>query len=50
MLIRKEGERLILEPARAETGLLEYLATLKPSGEQFPDVDETLPPLDDVKL
>jgi antitoxin VapB len=48
-IIRKEGDRLIVEPVRMG-GLLALLASLQPLDETFPDVDESLPPLDDVKL
>ena len=48
-IIRKEGDRLIVEPVR-KGKLLELLAGLDPIEEPFPDVDEDLPPLDDVPL
>ncbi len=48
-IIRKEGDRLIVEPVK-KNGLLALLTILKPLDESFPDVDEGLPPLDDVKL
>ncbi len=48
-IVRKEGDRLIVEPVRRD-GLLAVLAGLEPLDEAFPDVDETLPPLDDVEL
>ena len=48
-ILRKEGDRLILEPVR-KGGLLSVLARLEPLDEEFPDVDETLPPIDDVEL
>ena len=46
--IRKVGDRLILEPARRKS-LLQVLAVMTPlaPGEEFPDVDETLAPLDE---
>ena len=46
--IRKVGDRLILEPARRKS-LLQVLAAMTPlaPGEEFPDVDETLAPLDE---
>ena len=46
--IRKVGERLILEPVRRKSLLrmLEAMTPLAPDDE-FPDVDETLPPLDE---
>ena len=46
-IIRKEGVRLIVEPIR-KGRLLTLLTTLDPLDESFPDVDEDLPPLDDV--
>ncbi len=48
-IIHKEGDRLIVEPVR-KGKLLALLATLEPLEEIFPDVDETLLPLDDVEL
>jgi len=48
-VIHREGDRLIIEPVR-KGKLLALLATLEPLEESFPDIDETLPPLDDVEL
>ena len=48
-LIRKEGDRLIVEPIR-KGQLLALLASMEPLDEPFPDVDEDLPPLDNVAL
>jgi len=48
-IIHKEGDRLIIEPVR-KGKLLALLSTLEPLEEIFPDVDETMPPLDDVEL
>ena len=48
-VIHKEGDRLIVEPLR-KGKLLALLETLEPIKEAFPDVDETLPQLDDVEL
>ena len=48
-IIRKEGNRLVLEPFK-KSGLLSVLAELKPLDDVFPDVDESLLPLDDVPL
>ncbi len=48
-IIRKEGDRLIVEPIR-KGRLLALLATLEPLNEPFPDIDEDLPPLDDPDL
>jgi antitoxin VapB len=48
-ILRKEGDRLIIEPVR-KGRLLALLASLEPLHEPFPDVDEDLPPLDEVEL
>jgi antitoxin VapB len=48
-IIRKEGDRLIIEPLR-KGRLLALLNTLDPLDAPFPDVDEGLLPLDDVTL
>ncbi len=45
-IIRKEGDRLIVEPVR-KGRLLALLDKLDSIEEPFPDVDEDLPPLDD---
>jgi len=47
--IRKEGEKLIIEPYLQKT-LLEILATLDDIDEEFPNIDEGLLPLDDIEL
>lgn len=49
VLIRKEGERLIVEPAQ-KSSLLAYLATLESIEDEFPDVDADLLPLDEIDL
>lgn len=46
-LLRREGDRLIIEPIR-KGGLLALLETLAPLDVDFPDVDQNLPALDDV--
>lgn len=48
-LIHKEGDRLIVEPIR-KGKLLALLATLPPLAEPFPNMDDDLPPVDDVLL
>ena len=48
-LIHKEGDRLIVEPIR-KGRLLTLLASLPPLTEPFPDIDDDLPPVDDVLL
>lgn len=47
--IVKDGNRLIVEPV-LKGRLLAVLGRLEPLDEPFPDVDENLPPLDDVVL
>jgi antitoxin VapB len=47
-LIHKEGERLIVEPARRQS-LLELLAQWDPLDVDFPDID-ALEPIEEVKL
>lgn len=47
--IYRDGDRLIVEPIR-KGGLLGLLENLEPLDVPFPDIDETLPPLDDVQL
>ena len=49
VLLRKEGNRLIVEPIRPGS-LLSLLATLEDIPENFPNVDEGLLPLDDITL
>ena len=49
VMIRKEGERLIIEPFKKRS-LLELLATLGDIDEDFPNIDEGLIPLDDIQL
>ena len=48
-ILRKEGDRLIVEPIRRGR-LLALLGTLEPLDEPFPDVDEDLSSLDGVEL
>ncbi len=48
-IIYQEGGRLIVEPLQ-KRGLLALLATLTPVDKTFPDMDDNLPPLDEVSL
>jgi antitoxin VapB len=48
-ILRKEGDRLIIEPVR-KGRLLNLLAGLEPLEEDFPDVDADLPALDEVDV
>ena len=42
-VMRKEGERLIIEPAGRRSSLLEYLSKLEPLDEEFPEIEDQLP-------
>lgn len=42
VLIRKEGERLILEP-KHKRSFLDFLATLEPIDEEFPEIEDYPP-------
>lgn len=44
-----EGNSLVIEPVR-KGRLLDLLARPEPLPDELPDVDGTLPPLDDVEL
>jgi len=45
-IVRKDGDRLIVEPVRRGR-LLALLSAMEPLGEPFPDVDDDLPELDE---
>lgn len=47
VLLRKEGDRLIVEPIQA-TSLLALLATLEDIPDEFPDIDDQVMPLDNI--
>ena len=49
-IMRKEGDRLIIEPAakRSLAQVLDYLATLPPLEEEFPEIDD--PPPEPVEI
>ncbi len=50
-VIRKEGDRLIIEPVRTKkTSLYEWLSQLEPLDEDLSFLDENLPPPRDVDL
>jgi len=42
-VMRKDGDKLIIEPKGKKTSLLEWLATLEPSDEDFPQIDDPPP-------
>ena len=47
--MHRDGNRLVIEPLR-KRGLLALLDTMEPFTEEFPDVDDGLLPLRDVKI
>jgi antitoxin VapB len=47
VLLRKEGDRLIIEPV-SSSSLLALLTTLQDITDNFSDVDKGLLPLDDI--
>jgi len=48
-ILRREGDRLVIEPVKRKRNLLEILATLEPIDQAFPDIDRDLLPLDNVE-
>jgi antitoxin VapB len=48
-ILRKEGDRLVIEPVR-KGRLLALLGKLDSIEESFPDVDNDLPPANEVEL
>jgi antitoxin VapB len=48
-VMRKVGDKLIIEPEK-KSSLVEWLKTIEPWDEEFPDVDEGLLPAEDVDL
>ncbi len=51
VMIHRDGNRLVIEPVRRKN-LLEVLAGLKPLApdDEFPDIDDDLPPVRDIDL
>lgn len=47
-ILRKDGDRLIIEPVR-KGRLLALLASLDPLEETFPDIDDDLAPLEEAE-
>ena len=48
-IMHRDGDRLVIEPLR-KRGLLALLDSMAPFNEPFPDIDENLLPLRDVKI
>jgi len=43
-IMRKEGDRLVIEPVKSKGNLIEWLQSLEPLDEDVPDFDEKGPP------
>ena len=50
VLISRDGDRLIIEPAPRKPGLIALLDGWEPLDDNFPDGDAHLPPPGDVEL
>jgi antitoxin VapB len=48
--IRRIGDRLIVEPLKRRPDLAALIADWEPLDEAFPEVDQGLLPLDDIRL
>jgi antitoxin VapB len=46
-IMHRDGERLVIEPVR-KRGLLALLKSMKPLDEHFPEVDDPVPPPEQV--
>jgi antitoxin VapB len=49
-IVRRDGERLIVEPVKRRPDLATLIAGWEPLDEPFPDVEQGLLPLDDIRL
>jgi antitoxin VapB len=50
VVIRKHGDRLVVEPAK-RASLLDVINEWQPIDDEFPDInDDDLPPLDEVRF
>ena len=48
--VYRDGDRLVLEPVQTRSRLLEHLAEWQPIEDEFPDIDQGVPPLDDIDV
>lgn len=49
-ITKEDDGRIVIEPVKRKMDLLEWLETIEPWDEEFPDVDEGLLPADDIEL
>lgn len=50
VVLHKEGNRLIVEPANDDESFFAMLASWEPIDDEFPDIDSDLIPADDVEI
>ena len=46
-IIHRDGDRLVIEPV-GKRGLIALLKTMKPLDEDFPEIDDPVPPAESV--
>lgn len=46
-VMHRDGDRLVIEPLR-KRGLVALLRTMRPLNEEFPPIDDPVPPSEDV--
>jgi antitoxin VapB len=46
-IMHRDGDRLVIEPVR-KRGLIALLKTMKPLKDPFPDIDDAVPPPEEV--
>ena len=46
-IMHRDGDRLVIEPLR-KRGLVALLKTMRPLNEEFPRIDDPVPPSEDV--
>ena len=46
-IMHRDGDRLVIEPVR-KRGLVALLKTMKPLGEDFPEIDDAMPASENV--
>ena len=46
-IMHRDGDRLVIEPVR-KRGLLALLKTMQPVSEAFPEIDDPVPPPEDL--
>lgn len=50
VVMRKEGDRLVIEPVGEKDDFRQWLAGIEPWDEEFPDVDGDQPPVKEDEL